>query len=123
MAFMVVLWASRRVLQRPLSRPRKPHGALSTVSQCHGMTNIARVTQHDMPLHILFQSKQVCQQQIMGAHYVAYFQHNSLELLIVPSHRGTLLQVKQAGLVTQGMVQIPEFSFQGVAEILPRTNA
>ena len=59
----------------------------------------------------------------MGAHEVPNFKHNSPELLIVPSRRGMLPQVKQAGLVTQGMVQIPEFSFQGVAEILPRTNA
>jgi len=64
-----------------------------------------------MPLHVLLQTTQVRQQQIMGAHYVAYFQHSSPELLIAPSHRGQLPQVKQMGLVAQGMVQITEFSF------------
>ena len=111
MVFTTVLWASRRVLQGPLPGAGKPHSAISTVSQHHGMTNITRVAQHDMPLHILFQPMQVRQQQIMGAHYVAYFQHNSPELLIVPSHRRPLPQVKQMGLVAQGMVQITEFSF------------
>ena len=52
-AFTAVLWPRGRVLQRPLPRPRKPHRTISTVSQCHGMTNIARVTQHYMPLHVL----------------------------------------------------------------------
>ena len=53
MVFTMVLWSRRRVLQRPLPRPRKPHCTISTVSQCHGMTNVARVTQHYMPLHVL----------------------------------------------------------------------
>ena len=48
-----VLWASRRVLQGSLPRAGKPHSAISAVSQRHGMTNIAWVTQHDMLLHIL----------------------------------------------------------------------
>ena len=70
-AFTVVLRASRRVLQRPLPGPRKPHSAVSAVSKCHGVTNIARVPQHHMPLHVLLQPTQICQQQIMGAHEVA----------------------------------------------------
>ena len=58
----------------------------------------------------------------MGAHEVSNLQHYGPELLVVPSHRRPLLQVKQAGLVAQGMVQIPEFSFHSVAKVLPRAN-
>ena len=42
----------------------------------------------------------------------SYFQHYGPELFVVPSNRGPLPQVKQAGLVAQGMVQVAEFSFQ-----------
>ena len=85
-AFTAVLWASRRVLQGSLPRTSKPHSAISAVSKSHRVTNIARVTQHDMPLHILFQSTQVSQQQIMGAHQVPDFQHNGPKLLVITSH-------------------------------------
>ena len=86
------------------------------------MTHIAWVPQHHMSLHVLLQPTQICQQQILGAHEVPNFKHNSPELLIVPSHRGPLLQVKQTVLVAQVMVQIVEFSFYCVAKILPRTH-
>ena len=75
------------------------------------MTNITRVPQHYMALHVLLQSTQICQEQVVGAHEVPNFKHNSPELLIVPSHRGTLPQVKQTGLVTQSMVQVAELRF------------
>ena len=58
----------------------------------------------------------------MGAHEVPDLQHNGSELLVIPSYRRSLAQVKQVGLVAQGMVQIMEFSFKGMAEILPRTH-
>ena len=58
----------------------------------------------------------------MGTHEAPYFQHDSPEFLIIPSNRGPLPQVEQAGLVAQGMVQVAEFSFNCVAEILPRTH-
>ena len=61
MVVTTVLWTSRRVLQGPLPGPRKPHGTISAVSQRHGVTNITRVTQHDMPLHVLFQPTQIRQ--------------------------------------------------------------
>ena len=122
MVFTAVLWTRRHMVQLSLPGPREPHSAVSAVSKRHGMTHIAWVPQHHMSLHVLLQSTQVCQQQIMGAHYITYFQHNSPELLIVPSDRGPLPQVKQMGLVAQGMVQITELSFQCVAKILPRTH-
>ena len=113
MIITAVLWASRRVLQGLLPRAGKPHSAISTVSQRHGMTNISRVPQHHMALHILLSDHmQICQQQIVGTHEVPNFKHDSPELLVVPSHRGPLPQVKQAGLVAQGMVQIPGIQFQ-----------
>ena len=43
MIITAVLWASRRVLQGLLPRARKPHSAISAVSQRHGMTNSSRV--------------------------------------------------------------------------------
>ena len=58
----------------------------------------------------------------MGAHEVTYFQHNCPKLLIIPGDRGTLPQVKQAGLIAQCVVQVTELGFQGMAEILPCTN-
>ena len=122
MIIAAVLWASRRVLQGSLPGTGKPHSAISAISQHHGMTNITRVPQHYMALHILLQPMQIRQKQIVGAYEVPNFKHNSPELLIVPSHRGTLPQVKQAGLVAQGMVQVTEFSFNCVGKILPRTH-
>ena len=87
------------------------------------MTNISRVSQHHMALYILLQPTQICQKQIVGAHEVPNFEHNSPELLIVPSHRGTLPQVKQTGLVTQSMVQVAELRFQRMAKVLPCANS
>ena len=55
----------------------------------------------------------------MGAHEVPDLQHNGPELLVIPSYRRPLAQVKQVGLVAQGMVQVVEFSFEGMAKILP----
>ena len=75
-----------------------------------------------MALHLLFQPTQLRQEQVMGAHEVSNLQHYGPELFVVPSHRRPLPQVKQAGLVAQGMVQIPEFSFHSVAKVLPRAN-
>ena len=66
---------------------------------------------------------QIPQQQVMGAHEVPNLQHNGPELLVVPSYRGPLPQVKQAGLVAEGVVQVVEFSLQGMAKVLPCTNA
>ena len=119
MIITAVLWARRRMLQGSLPRAGKPHSAISAVGQCHGMTKITRVTQHDMPLHVLFQPTQICQEQIVGAHEGPNFEHNSPELLIIPSHRGTLPQVKQTRLVAQGVVQIAELRFQRMAKVLP----
>ena len=68
------------------------------------MTHIAWVPQHHMSLHVLLQPTQICQQQIVGAHEVPDLQHNGPELLIVLSYRGPLPQVKQAGLVVEGVV-------------------
>ena len=59
----------------------------------------------------------------MGAHEVPDLQHNGPEILIVPCHRRLLPQVKQAGLVPEGVVQVVELSFQGMAKVLPCTNA
>ena len=86
MVLTTVLWASRRVLQGSLPRAGKPHSAISAISQRHGMTNISRVPQHHMPLYVLLQPTQICQKQVVGAHEVPNFKHNSPELLIVPSH-------------------------------------
>ena len=111
MVVTTVLWASRRVLQGPPPGAGKPHSTISAVSQHHGMTNISRVSRHHMALHILLQPTQICQEQIVGAHEGPNFEHNSPELLIIPSHRGTLPQVKQMELVTQSMVQVAELCF------------
>ena len=86
------------------------------------MTNITRIVQHDMPLYILLQAMQISEQQIMGAHQVPYFQHDGPKLFILLSHGRPLLQVKQARLVAEGMVQVTEFSLEGMAKILPCTN-
>ena len=75
-----------------------------------------------MALHILFEPTQICYQQIVGAHEATNLQHDCSELLIVVSNQGMLPQVKQVGLVAQGVVQITEFSFQSLAEIVPGTN-
>ena len=123
MAFTAVLWASRHVLQGSLPGTGKPHSAVSAVSKCHGMTHITWVLQHHMSLHILLQPMQICQQQIVGAHEVPDLQHNGPELLVVPSYRGPLPQVEQVGLVAEGVAQVAEFSLQGMAKILPCTNA
>ena len=57
----------------------------------------------------------------MGSHEVTNLQHNCPKLLIEVGNRGMLLQVKQAGLMSQGMVQIMELGLQCLAEILPGT--
>ena len=57
----------------------------------------------------------------MGTHEATNLKHNRPKLLIVAGNRGILLQVKQAGLMLQGMVQIMELGFQCLAEILPGT--
>ena len=54
----------------------------------------------------------------MGAHQVTHFQYYSPELLIIAGYRRLLPQVKQASLVAEGMVQITEFGFKCMAEIL-----
>ena len=59
----------------------------------------------------------------MGTHEVPDLQHNGPELLVVPSYRGPLPQVKQAGLVAEGVVQVVEFSLQGMSKVLPCTYA
>ena len=87
------------------------------------MTTIARDTQHYMPLHVLPETMQIHQQQVVGAHQVAHLQHYSPKLLIVPRYRRPLPQVKQMGLVAEGMMQVAELSLQGMAKILPCTNA
>ena len=46
-AFTAVLGMSKHILQQPLPRAREPHRTISAVSQCHGMTSITRVAQHD----------------------------------------------------------------------------
>ena len=83
------------------------------------MANVARVAQHNMLLHILLQNMQTCQQQIMCTHEVLDLQHNCPEFIFILGNRGPLLQVKQVGLVLQGMVQVTELGFQGMAKILP----
>ena len=55
----------------------------------------------------------------MGAHQVTHFQYYSPELLIVLSNRRTLPQVKQLGVVLQGMLQVMELSFQCMTKVLP----
>ena len=75
------------------------------------MANIARITQHNMPLHILLQTMQICQQQVVGTHEVPDLQHDRPEFLVIADYRRLLLQVKQPGLVAQVMVQVTEFSF------------
>ena len=103
-AFTAVLWVSRHVLQRSLPGTGKPHSAVNAVSKCHGVTHIAWIPQHHMLLHVLLQPTQICQQQIVGAYEVPDLQHNGPELLVVPSCRGPLPQVKQVGLVVEGVV-------------------
>ena len=116
---MVVLWTQRHVMQLSLQGPREPHRAISAVSKSHCVANVTRVYQHNMPLHVLFQTTQICQKQVMGTHQITHFQHDRTELFVVPGNRGPLPQVKQPRLVVQGMVEITEFSFQCMAEILP----
>ena len=58
----------------------------------------------------------------MCTHQIAYFQHYRPELFVLLGDRRLLPQVKQARLVAQGMVEIPEFSFKRMAKILPAAN-
>jgi hypothetical protein len=117
--FTAVLRMRRHMMQLSLPGPREPHSAVSAVSKSHGVAHITRVPQHHVAIHVLHQPTQICQKQIVGAHEVPNFKHNSPELLIIPSHRGTLPQVKQTGLVTQSMVQVAELRFQRMAKVLP----
>ena len=55
----------------------------------------------------------------MGAHRITHFQYYCPELLVIASNRGPLPQFKQTSLVAEGMVQIMEFCFKCMAEILP----
>ena len=66
---------------------------------------------------------QISQQQVVGDHQIADLQHDSPELFIILSYRRPLPQVKQVGLVAQGVVQVTELSFQGMTKILPKTYA
>ena len=75
-----------------------------------------------MALNITLQSTQIHKQQILSGHKVANFEHNCPEVLVVLCDRRQLAQVKQLGLVPQGMVQVPKFSLQLLAEVLPSTN-
>lgn len=120
--FMMMLGTSWNIVQWPLPRPSKLQSAVSAVSKSHGMTHITWVTQHYMVLYILLEPMQICQKQIVGTHEATNLQHNRPKLLIVMSNWGLLPQVKQVDLVVQGMVQVMEFSFQSLAEILPGTN-
>ena len=65
---------------------------------------------------------QVCKQQILRQHEVANFEHNHPEVLIILGYRRQLVQVKQLGLILQSTVQVPKFSLQLRAEILPSAN-
>ena len=47
----------------------------------------------------------------MGAHQIANFQHGRPEYLVIAGNRGLLPQVKQLGLVAEGMVQVTELGF------------
>ena len=69
--FTAVLRTRRHMMQLSLPGPREPHSAVSAVSKCHRVAHITGVTQHHMPLHILLQTTQVRQQQIMGTHEVS----------------------------------------------------
>ena len=58
----------------------------------------------------------------MCTHQITYFEHYRPELFIVLGDRRPLPQVEQTRLVSQGMVEIPEFSFKRMAKILPAAN-
>ena len=75
-----------------------------------------------MSLNVMLQSTQIRKQQILCRHKIANFEHNRPEVLVVLSNRHQLAQVKQLGLVPQGMVQVPKFSQQLLAKVLPSTN-
>ena len=59
----------------------------------------------------------------MSTHLISYFKHYRPELFIVLGDRRPLPQVEQTRLVSKGMVEIPEFSFKRMAEILPAANS
>ena len=85
--FTAVLRTRRHMMQLSLPGPREPHSTVSAVSKCHRVAHITGVTQHHMPLHILLQTTQVRQQQVMGTHEVPDLQHGSPEFLVIPSYR------------------------------------
>ena len=105
-----------------LPRAGKPHSTVSAVSKLHCGPNIGRVIKHDMLLYIILQTTQVWKEQILHRHQVTNFEHNSSEVLIILRDRCQLAQVKQLGLVPQGMMQIPKLSLQLRTRILPSAN-
>ena len=105
-----------------LPRAGKPHGTVSAVSKLHCGADIGRVTKHDMLLHIMLQTMQICKEQILRRHQVTNFEHNCPEVLIILCDRHQLAQVKKLGLATQCMERIPKLSLQLCTKILPRTN-
>ena len=80
---LLIVRPLRYMGERPLPRPRKPHGTVSTVSQLHRSADIRGVTKHDMALNVTLQTTQVRKQKILRRHEVANFEHNRPEVLVV----------------------------------------
>ena len=63
--------------------------ALYFVSKFYHAADGGQVTKNDMPLHFTFQATQVSQEKILVKHKIAYFQHDSLKVLVFRFYTGS----------------------------------
>ena len=100
----------------------KPHGAVCRVSTVHGVRQSARVTKHDLLLHLRFQTTQVCQQNVLARHDILNFQHEATKFLIIFLHRTALLEVKQSSLMPELVMHVLELSLNMRTKIPPSAH-